>query len=560
MLKTFPTLVLLLSALPILSVCAQTPTPGAGVPGPAVDTVHGSHHAAALDATQLAAALDNLLNTHDTAKRTNVTLVVRDLETGDTLYNRGGDKLLTPASNLKIYTAAAAIDLLRPDYTWTTGITLPTFRGSPDVPPNQAAILVATGDPMFDTEQFNALVDQLEPEQLRETPIVAVGMSSPKRWRDVPLKGPGWMWDDDPDYYNMSIRAGMLNFNVVEVSVTPDGDAFDIEVIREPFRRSTAAGFEMMLGTETPNHVRVTLDPPAAYPVVPRHGSSAEMSFGLVGPGSKLFDFNDRYPFSITRKPFEDDLTITGFMKPDAEPVYARLTVHDPAEWIPAVMADRLETQGMPIQLEHDTIQYFNSDSFREQLVAEQQGKPLSEAVQHFLRVSENAVGEMLLLHLAEKFDEDGEVSWPAGAKVISDWLVNEAGVEEGSFRLVDGSGLSRYNLISANSSIELLDHMDDHEHFAVFFDGLPVYKVALPEQERWSGVPLAEFEVERVFAKPGGMSGVNTISGYLDTLDGRRLAFSLLANGYIGSSAPVRDLRGRVWSTLVRYRAGDAE
>ena len=107
MLKTLPTLLL---TLPILSACAQTPEPAAASPpkptasdrGPSVDQAHGSPDHAALDATQLAAALDALLDTHATAKRTNVTLVVRDLATGDTLYNRGGDKLLTPASNLKI--------------------------------------------------------------------------------------------------------------------------------------------------------------------------------------------------------------------------------------------------------------------------------------------------------------------------------------------------------------------------------------------------------------------------------------------------------------------------
>ena len=50
-------------------------------------------------------------------------------------------------------------------------------------------------------------------------------------------------------------------------------------------------------------------------------------------------------------------------------------------------------------------------------------------------------------------------------------------------------------------------------------------------------------------------MSGVSTISGYLRTLDDRMMAFSLLANGFIGSNKPVRDLREQVWQTLVQYR-----
>lgn len=179
----------------------------------------------------------------------------------------------------------------------------------------------------------------------------------------------------------------------------------------------------------------------------------------------------------------------------------------------------------------------------------------MREALHHFLRVSENAVGEMILLKLAESPSRPDEVSWPAGANVISDWLINNAGLEEGSFRIVDGSGLSRYNLISADSSVRLLAYMKQNKHFQPFFDGLPVYKVALPEGAKWGGVPIAEFEPERIFAKPGGMSGVATISGYVKTLDGRWLAFSFLANGYIGSNKPVIDLRNAVWSELVRYR-----
>ncbi|MEM8782429.1 MAG: D-alanyl-D-alanine carboxypeptidase [Planctomycetota bacterium] len=550
MLKLLP----LLLALLALPASAEPPQPAATDRESAL---------APLAADGLAAALDTLLDTHDTARRTNVTLVVRDLETGETLYDRGGDKLLTPASNLKIYTAAAAIDLLGPEYTWTTGLSLSMNNYVPGQPQRPNPLLVVSGDPMLDVEQLGRLVDAFIEKRGELAPLADVRVDSNHAWRGLPLKGPGWMWDDDPDYYNMSITQAMLNFNVTGVTVTPDGPRIDLDqldVFDERFRDATLGfAFDALGDPKQFDRARVEFDPPARIPGVPAWDSASRQPFGVVHPGVDG-------GLSVTRLPFDEDLTIDGNMRPDAEPVTAELTVHDPNRWVAAVVADLFEARGQAVELAMTKDQSFvpffgrRDANSPDTTVVKQRGKPLSEAVQHFLRVSENAVGEMLLLQLAETFskDDDGEpqVSWPAGAKVISDWLVNEAGVEEGSFRLVDGSGLSRYNLISANSSIQLLDHMDDHEHFDVFFGGLPVYKVDLPEADAWNDTPLAEFDDERVFAKPGGMSGVNTISGYLDTLDGRRLAFSLLANGYIGGSAPVRDLRGQVWATLVRYRA----
>jgi D-alanyl-D-alanine carboxypeptidase/D-alanyl-D-alanine-endopeptidase (penicillin-binding protein 4) len=257
----------------------------------------------------------------------------------------------------------------------------------------------------------------------------------------------------------------------------------------------------------------------------------------------------------INREPFEDDIHVIGQLAVDAEPVEVELTMHNPAIWIESVYTHLLRDRGVKVAgIPHDP------DNWETRDFQWESPHTLAEALRHFLKVSENAVGEMVLLKLAETHGVTDEIDWPAGAKVISDWLVSTAGLEEGSFRLVDGSGLSRYNLISADSSVRLLAFMKTHEHFHPFFDGLPVYKVALPEGEKWGGVPVAEFEPERVFAKPGGMSGVSTISGYVKTLDGRWLAFSFLANGYIGSNKPVIELRNAVWSELVRYRAAGVE
>ena len=477
-----------------------------------------------LDRKELDKNLSKLIYNHPTMRRTTITLKVVDLETGEVLYDCAGDKLLTPASNLKIYTAAAALNMLGPDYTWSTEIiaTEPVKRGVC----NGELLIRGSGDPMLDTEQLVQLADKLVSAYKLKKVRCGIATAYIPRWAHVPIKGPGWMWDDEPDYYNMSIRPLMMNFNTIKFTVTPGEDG--VTVTQEP-----ASDFP----------------PVMIVPEIPKQDEDAGVRF--------------------EREPFTGAITIIAAPEPDSKPVSDNITMHDPSPWIASVFKRMLEDRGVEVSDKH----YVGKSA--DVTLVSQQGKTLAEAIKHFLKKSENAVGEMLLLKLAETQTE-ADVSWPVGAKVVTDWLVNTAGLEAGSFRIVDGSGLSRYNLISADSSVKLLVFMKRNEHFEPFFDGLPVYKVELPASggptsggpasggptsggdDKWDGVPLAEFDDERVFAKPGGMSGVSTISGYIKTLDGRWLAFSLLGNGYIGSSAPVRDLRGKVWAELVRYRPAE--
>lgn len=480
-----------------------------------------------LDAETLQNTLTELIATHPTAKRTNVALKVTDLETGEVLFDQNSDKLFTPASNLKIYTSAAALDLLGPGYNPVSRVFPVIAKGRFEDSKNSSRhvlILESKADAMLSSEQLTVLADQtsemilksdgsfLDPEAEYTVQVAT--------WLSLPDKGPGWMWDDEPDYYNMTVTRTMLDFNTLEVQVSPG---------------------------EQGGQAIVTLDPPSEYPRVENRT--------MTGDGSAI---------RITREPFTDAIIVTGSIASDSESVKGRITMHDPPRWIAAVFTQMLLDRGVEVkktnQIPFVATFPIKHDGEISQLPSIK-GKTNAEAVKHFLKKSENAVGEMLLLTLSEKFGDGDKVSWPSGATVISDWLVEEAGLERDSFRLVDGSGLSRYNLISADSSIRLLDYMkNESPHFEPFFDGLPIYKVDLPKGggAKWGGVPLAEFDDQRVFAKPGGMSGVSTISGYVQTLDGRWLAFSLLGNGYIGSSAPVRDLRNQVWTALVQYQSAD--
>ena len=323
-----------------------------------------------------------------------------------------------------------------------------------------------------------------------------------------PQKGPGWMWDDDPADYNMPVTALMVDFNVMTVRLSQQAN-----------------------GLQAAELV------PAAN--VPMRYFGAQ---GLSRP------FQGDTPPRITRRPFTDSIEVhVGRLQ---QPIEARLTPHDPAAWIASMLVRMLKDRDItwgPIDCRN------GPQPKATETLAQHKGATLEAAVRHLNQASENAVGEVLLHEIAISRGIQ-QPTWPDGARAITDWLTKTVGLDAESFHLVDGSGLSRYNLISADSSIRLLKFMQSHSRFDVFWDSLPTYSVNMnqalgPNQDREIGV------AERVHAKGGHMTGVATISGYVDTLHGRRLAFSLLTNGVLGSSEPMHDLRDAVWQRLVRYR-----
>ncbi len=440
-----------------------------------------------LSKSDLSNQLDAVLENHSTSQRTTVTLKVIDLDSGEVLYDRGGDLLLTPASNLKIYTSACALDCFGPVHQFQTKLTT---KGDLQNGVLQGdLVLTGGGDAMFTSSDLTKLAD-LVTRELNISEIRGDVVVDNSRYAS-PLKGPGWMWDDDPDYYNMSITPLMVDFNVLTLRLTPSEQGVSAQLLI-----------------------------PSSYPEI------KYLSRRTVN-GAKL----------ATRRPFTHPILVARKGKLEEEKDL-RLTMHNPGRWVSGIFKAMLADRGVRFSLPDGTNRSSSSSASQ---VLTHLGPSLTETLTHFNNHSENAVGEVLLHEIAIA-NGTKKPRWPDGATAISKWLEETAGLEPDSFRLVDGSGLSRYNLISADSSVRLLKFMHHHEHAAKFYSALKTYEVEVEGRKK----PL-------VAAKPGGMASVSTISGYLKAPSGRLLAFSLLANGFIGSANPIFELREKVWETLAQ-------
>jgi len=171
------------------------------------------------------------------------------------------------------------------------------------------------------------------------------------------------------------------------------------------------------------------------------------------------------------------------------------------------------------------------------------QSPPFSIIAAHTLKPSQNQYTELILRTLgktqpANPVDEnrarDNENS---GLGVVTSFL-RGAGVGESEIALNDGSGLSRNDLISANTTVQLLTFMTKHRYFSQFRDALPIAGVDGTLRTRMRGTP-AEGNVR---AKTGSLSSVASLSGYVTTAAGEHLVFSMMLNNYPDAAAVRRD------------------
>lgn len=179
-------------------------------------------------------------------------------------------------------------------------------------------------------------------------------------------------------------------------------------------------------------------------------------------------------------------------------------------------------------------------------VIATHLAPPLADILKLMNKPSDNAIAELIFKTLgAEVKGEPG--TWQKGRQVIGEFL-EEIGA---AFRVVDGSGLSRYNLVTAELLVDLLVFVyNNFELMPDYVASLPIAGVDGTLKNRMKGV-----RAERVLrAKTGTLSGVSALAGYTVTANGEVLAFSILISHYAGPAAPARRIQDTIGNCLTRW------
>ena len=182
-------------------------------------------------------------------------------------------------------------------------------------------------------------------------------------------------------------------------------------------------------------------------------------------------------------------------------------------------------------------------------VVAKHLSPPLADIIRLMNKPSDNWIAELLFKTIgAEVIDEPG--TWKKGRQVVTEFL-NEIINDPPVHRFVDGSGLSRYNLLNAELLTDLLVYMyQNFELIPEYLASLPIAGVDGTLKNRMQGM-----YAEKVLrAKTGTLSGVSALAGYTITADDEVLAFGILISHYIGLPALGRDIQDKIGNYLTSF------
>lgn len=407
------------------------------------------------------------------------------LPAGEILYERNADLSMNPASTMKLVTSAAALAKLGPDHRFTTRVLVTGSRKSGRYGSGVLAgdlVLQGGGDPVLETPHLEKLADAVRAAGIRK---VTGGLRVDDHRYDAERLGIGWSWDDEPYYYNPQISALSVNRNILTVDIRPGR----------------------------------TVGAPALVELRPLAGYMA------VGARPKTIETGGDTKIEVTRTRGRNTLRVTGTIPLAGEPVRAReVTMEDPAAFAGALFKKLLADRG--VRVVGPVVRGATPAGARG--VASHQSITLSEILPLLNKPSDNLIAEMLLKEIGFVCKNSGDVY--KGSEVVEQWL-RDIGIVTTGVRMNDGSGLSRMDLVTARVLSDLLVKIETMPWKDAFVRSLAISGVDGTLKNRFKGTAAEK----NLHGKTGTLAHITALAGYLTTVRGERLAFSMLVNHYPG-------------------------
>jgi len=434
-----------------------------------------------------------------------VSLMVRDAKSGNTLYQHNPRTRLAPASSLKLLTTAAAMDVLGPQYRFSTQVLGSGSRNGSVLSGN--LYLRGLGDPTIQWADYQALAASLAQQGIKQVQGDLVFDDS---FFDAERLGIDWAQDDESTYYGAQISA---------LTVSPNTD-FDAGTLIVTAKAPVAVG----------QPVSVDISPATNYVQVSNRAVS--------GPGTR---------YGLTRQHGTNLLQLTGALAPGRQSRQL-VSVWEPTQLVANLFEQALAQQGISVQGRR-VIGGVSPTTAT--VLAVRESAPLQELITPLLKLSNNNMSEALLKAMGRKTANAGTAS--AGVAAVADFLKRQ-GVDAATLIQVDGSGLSRRNLVSSQNLTDLLLAASKQPWFNAWYSALPI----AGNPDRMTGGSLryrlrGTAAENNLHGKTGSMSGVSSLTGYVTDAGGRRLVFSMLSNNYVAVGSQIKALENSLVTTLAQ-------
>jgi serine-type D-Ala-D-Ala carboxypeptidase/endopeptidase (penicillin-binding protein 4) len=188
-------------------------------------------------------------------------------------------------------------------------------------------------------------------------------------------------------------------------------------------------------------------------------------------------------------------------------------------------------------------------------ILVNHKSEPLALALRGLNKFSNNFVAEQILKTLgADKFGHPGTTE--KGLRIISQYM-RSLGFSLDQYRIVDGSGLSKQNRLTPHQIVNVLEHVhDDLSIYPEFISALGVMGVDGNVRKRMNGVE----ESQKARVKTGTLNSVSTLSGFFQSGDGERFAFSILMNGLKCQNWKALSIQDKIVREGLKFNRGNKE
>jgi D-alanyl-D-alanine carboxypeptidase/D-alanyl-D-alanine-endopeptidase (penicillin-binding protein 4) len=425
-------------------------------------------------AQKLDAATKNLMES-SAAVSSSLSFYVAD-ENGNFIYEYQGNKGLSTASTQKIFTAAAALEVLGKNYTYktTSGYSGTVSGGNL----NGNLFITSTGDPTLGSWRY----DGYKPENFKQKLIEALKKSGIKKisgdliiddsYFDHQTIPGGWPWDDLGNYYG----TGVWGVNWRE-------NQFDININGTEFK-----SFSYPLeGVKWLNDLK--------------EAGNSDQSLIFTAPYSNVALINGTLPSktvtvsgSTPNPPLQLGVEVQQWLKESGIGFSGKVITNA-----------QLEIEGKKI-----------SETPKSNIILTYESPTLDKIVYWFLRKSINMYGETLLKTLGK--EKKGNPGFKSGVAYLKEFWKSK-GINANMINFADGSGLSPQNYVSARAEVQALLYARKQSWFDSYYDGFPTQD---------NGIKM----------KSGTMRDTKSFAGFHTSKDGKKYVFSIIINNYQGSGS----------------------
>ena len=435
-------------------------------------------------------------------RKQNFGIKIHSLERNKTLYSVNSNRLFAPASNVKLLTTAMALKRLRPEYRFKTGLYATTPVGGETL--RGDIFIKGFGDPNLVSEQMWLLVKELKNIPLRKVHGDIIADAS---FFDNNLRVKTWK-KGGVEAYNAPLGALSFNFNTVTVHINPGEKPGDRPV--------------------------VVVDP--------------NIEFIRVDNRARTVSKSKRSRLIVNRidRGGHNEITISGVVSVNHARETYYLNITRPAYYAASVFKEYLRQEGVEVTGKV-RVGFVPEGAYE---ILSHSSMPLSLILRGLNKFSNNFVAEQILKTIgADIYGPPGTTL--NGLRAIDEYMQSLKYKPEG-FSILDGSGLSRQNRLSPDQIVSVFQDMyADLGVYPEFISALGVMGRDGNVLKRMNGHNSAE----RARVKTGTLNSVSALSGYFQSADGERFAFSILMNDLKCSNGQAKRLQDRIVREGLKFK-----